>query len=90
MNRIAKRDGRGAGAPEGKRLVRTFTATRQDLEMLETVARYHGFSKSGTITSLIRREFWRLFPAGTRGIRPERGARVVLTGAASRGRGHGG
>ncbi|HZN03768.1 MAG TPA: hypothetical protein VFD06_09315 [Candidatus Polarisedimenticolia bacterium] len=72
-----------AGAAAGKRRVRTFTATRQDLEMLETVARYHGFSKSGTITSLIRREFWRLFPAGTRGIRPERGARVL-------GRGYGG
>lgn len=66
----------------GKRRVRTFTATRQDLEMLETVARYHGFSKSGTITSLIRREFWRLFPAGTRGIRPERGARVTGRGYA--------
>ena len=51
--------------------------------MLATVARYHGFSKSATITSLVRREFWRLFPAGTGGIRPERGARVL-------GRGHAG
>jgi hypothetical protein len=45
--------------------------------MLETIARYHGFSKSATITSLIKKEFWRVFPAGTRDIRPERGARVV-------------
>jgi hypothetical protein len=57
--------------------IRSFTATARDLEMLEAVARYHGFSKSGTITSLIRKEFWRLFPAGTAGIRPDRGARVV-------------
>ena len=59
------------------KIIRTFTATEADLEMLETIARYHGFSKSATITSLIKKEFWRLFPAGTRGIRPERGARVV-------------
>jgi hypothetical protein len=83
MKRISKRTAKTSGAAEGKRRVRTFTATRQDLEMLETVARYHGFSKSGTITSLIRREFWRLFPAGTGSIRPERGARVL-------GRGHAG
>ncbi len=60
--------------------IRTFTATAQDLVMLETVARYHGFSKSATITSLIKKEFWRLFPAGTRGVRPDRGARVVDRG----------
>jgi len=84
MNRTRTRNADGAaGGGAGKRRVRTFTATRQDLEMLETVARYHGFSKSATIMSLVRREFWRLFPAGTRGIRPERGARVV-------GRGHAG
>lgn len=63
--------------------MRSFTATDLDLDMLATVARYHGFSKSGTITSLVRREFWRLFPAGTGRIRPERGARVT-------GRGYGG
>jgi hypothetical protein len=44
--------------------------------MLESIARYHGFSKSGMITSLIRKEFWRLFPGGTGPIRPDRGARV--------------
>ncbi len=57
--------------------VRTFTATDQELDMLEVIARYHGFSKSATITSLIKKEFWRLVPAGNRSIRPERGARVV-------------
>jgi len=66
-----------------RKTVRTFTATRRDLLMLESIARYHGFSKSGTITSLIRKEFWRLFPGGTGPIRPDRGARVS-------GRNHGG
>jgi hypothetical protein len=61
--------------------IRTYTATEQDLEMLDIIARYHGFSKSGTITSLIKKEFWRLFPGGTAGIRPERGARVVARSA---------
>ncbi len=61
--------------------IRTYTATELDLTMLETIARYHGFSKSATITSLIKREFWRVFPAGTRDIRPEQGARVVEHGA---------
>ena len=72
---------RGGGTPgrDGaatRKIVRSFTATRQDLEMLESIARYHGFSKSGTITSLVRKEFWRLFPAGTGAVRPDRGARV--------------
>jgi len=57
--------------------IRTYTATEQDLDMLDTIARYHGFSKSATITSLIKKEFWRVFPGGTARIRPERGARVV-------------
>jgi hypothetical protein len=57
--------------------IRSFTATEQDLEMLQAVARYHGFSKSATITSLIKKEFWRVFPRGNRSVRPDRGARVV-------------
>jgi hypothetical protein len=61
----------------GHKKIRTYTATDQDLEMLTTLARYHGFSKSATITSLIKKEFWRIFPGGTRAIRPEKGARVV-------------
>ncbi|MFQ5876829.1 MAG: hypothetical protein ACE5JH_03910 [Acidobacteriota bacterium] len=57
--------------------IRTFTATDQELDMLQAIARYHGFSKSATITSLIKKEFWRVFPAGNRSVRPDRGARVV-------------
>lgn len=56
--------------------VRTFSATTRDLLMLEAVARYHGLNKSATIASLVRREFWRVFPAGTDKIRPDRGAKV--------------
>jgi hypothetical protein len=73
---VERRKTAGRGE-EGRKIVRTFTATRQDLEMLEAVARYHGFSKSGTIMSLLRKEFWRIFPAGTTLVKPERGARVL-------------
>jgi len=59
-----------------KTKVRTFSATARDLTMLEAVARYHGLNKSATIASLVRREFWRIFPAGTDRIRPDRGAKV--------------
>jgi hypothetical protein len=66
------------GDPEKaeKKTVRSFTATERELEMLETLARYHGFSKSATITSLIKKEFWRVFPAGTETIQPTPGARI--------------
>ena len=59
-----------------KTKVRTFSATARDLAMLEAVARYHGLNKSATIASLLRREFWRIFPGGTDRIRPDRGAKV--------------
>ena len=68
-----------------KKIVRTFTATEQELRMLETLAQYHGFSKSGTITNLIKKEFWRVFPAGTEGVAPEPGARIRGETAASPG-----
>ena len=55
---------------------RTFSATPRDLAMLEAVAKYHGLNKSATIASLVRREFWRIFPGGTDKIRPDRGAKV--------------
>jgi len=74
---VGQRGGGRRQAGDERKTVRTFTATRQDLSMLEAIARYHGFSKSGTITSLIRKEFWRVFPAGTEAIRPDRGARVM-------------
>ncbi len=56
--------------------VRSFSATDQDVAMLDAVASYHGLTKSGAIVGLVRREFWRLFPAGTGSIRPALGARV--------------
>ena len=59
-----------------KTKVRTFSAMPRDLTMLEAVARYHGLNKSATIASLVRREFWRIFPGGTNKIRPDRGAKV--------------
>ena len=59
-----------------KTKVRTSSATVRDLAMLEAVARYHGLNKSATIASLVRREFWRIFPGGTDRIRPDRGAKV--------------
>lgn len=65
------------GRAMSNRKIRTYTATNQELEMLEVIAGYHGFSKSATITSLIKKEFWRVFPAGNRSIRPDQGARVV-------------
>ena len=59
-----------------KTKVRTFSATARDLTMLEAVASYHGLNKSATIASLVRREFWRVFPAGTDKVKPDRGAKV--------------
>jgi hypothetical protein len=56
--------------------VRTFSASDQDVKMLEAVAHYHGLNKSATIVSLVKKEFWRIFPAGNDRIKPDRGARV--------------
>ena len=66
-------------AKEGaaRRVLRSFTATPREVEMLQAIAGYHGFSKSATLTSLIRKEFWRIFPRGTRGIRPDPGAKIA-------------
>jgi hypothetical protein len=60
-----------------RKVLRSFTATRREVGMLEAIASYHGFSKSATLTSLIKKEFWRIFPRGTKGIRPDPGARIV-------------
>jgi hypothetical protein len=62
--------------PSPKAKISTFSAPPRDLLMLEAVARYHGLNKSATIASLVRREFWRIFPGGTDKIRPDRGAKV--------------
>jgi hypothetical protein len=69
--------GKGAKEGAGRKLLRSFTATHREIEMLEAIAAYHGFSKSGTITNLVKKEFWRVFPRGTKGIRPDPGARIV-------------
>lgn len=70
---------RGAEGREGapRKVLRSFTATRREVEMLEAIAAYHSFSKSATLTSLIKKEFWRIFPRGTKSIRPDPGARIV-------------
>ncbi len=59
-----------------KKRVRTYSGSDRDAQMLQTVADYHGFSKSGTITNLIRKEFWRVFPKGTGNIKPDPHAHV--------------
>ena len=59
------------------KIVRSFTATQQEIEMLEAVAQYHGFSKSSTITNLLKKEFWRIFPGGTEAVQPQPGARIA-------------
>ena len=56
--------------------VRTFSASDRDMAMLEAVAQYHGLNKSATLASLVRKEFWRIFPAGTESVRPTSGAKV--------------
>ena len=59
------------------KVVRSFTASEQEIEMLEAVAQYHGFSKSSTITNLLKKEFWRIFPGGTEAVQPQPGARIA-------------
>jgi hypothetical protein len=59
-----------------KTKVRTYSATDRDVAMLEAIARYHGLNKSAMIASLLRKEFWRIFPAGTDKIKTDRGAKV--------------
>ena len=54
-----------------KKKVRTFSATDLEIQMLDALAGYHGFSKSAAITNLIKKEFWRVFPSGTAAIRPD-------------------
>ena len=59
-----------------KKKVRTFSANDQEIAMLEALAAYHGFSKSAMLTSLVKKEFWRVFPAGTEQVRADVNARV--------------
>ena len=62
-----------------KKKVRTFSANDQEVAMLEALAAYHGFSKSAMLTSLVKKEFWRVFPAGTEQVRTDANARVTET-----------
>ena len=59
-----------------KKKVRTFSANDTEIDMLNTLAKYHGFSKSATITNLIKKEFWRVYPSGTAKVRPDEHAWV--------------
>jgi hypothetical protein len=67
----------GGGTKAERKVIRTFTASPHEIRMLEAVAHYHGFSKSATITSLVKKEFWRVFPQGTGDVRPDPGARIL-------------
>ena len=48
-----------------RKKVRTYSANDREIAMLDSLAKYHGFSKSGMITNLVKKEFWRVFPTGT-------------------------
>ena len=59
-----------------ERSVRSRSASDRDVQMLQIVADYQGFSKSATITNLIRKEFWPVFPSGTANIKPDPHGRI--------------
>ena len=59
-----------------RKKVRTFSATNMEIQMLDALAGYHGFSKSAMITSLVKKEFWRVFPAGTKEVQADEDAWV--------------
>ena len=65
-----------------KKKVRTFSANDQEIHMLDALAAYHGFSKSAMLTSLVKKEFWRVFPSGTAIVKPDQHARVTPHGPA--------
>ena len=56
-----------------KKKVRTYSATDEEVQMLEALAKYHVLSKSGTLTGLVKKEFWRIWPKGTKKIKPMQG-----------------
>ncbi len=64
-----------------KKKVRTYSANDREVDMLNALATYHGFSKSGTITNLIKKEFWRVYPSGTDSIKPDPNAWVRNSGS---------
>ncbi len=54
-----------------RKKVRSFSASDIDQQMLDELASYHGFSKSAMLTSLVKKEFWRVFPSGTKSIQAD-------------------
>ena len=57
--------------------IRTFSASDEEIAMLKAIAQYHRQNKSATIAGLIKKEFWRVFPAGNDAIHPDGQARVL-------------
>ncbi len=51
-----------------RKKVRSFSASDLEQQMLDALATYHCFSKSAVLTSLVKKEFWRVFPSGTGSI----------------------
>jgi len=70
-----------------KAKIRTFSALDEIIEMLDSVARYHQLKRSGTITALIKKEFWRIFPQGTLKVPTLQGAKIERL-SKPRGRNH--
>ena len=52
-----------------KKKVRTYSATDVETKMLEALIHYHLTTKSGLLTGMIKKEFWRVFPRGTMEIK---------------------
>lgn len=59
-----------------KAKIHTFSASDQIINMLEAVAQYHQLKKSATISALIKKEFWRIFPRGTSKVQLLQGVRT--------------
>lgn len=57
-----------------RKKVRTYSANDLEVEMLNTLSNYHGFSKSAMITSLVKKEFWRVYPSGNETIKADASA----------------
>lgn len=60
-----------------KSKVHTFSATDEVMKMLDVVSQYHQLTKSASITALIKKEFWRIFPKGTKSIKLMRGVKKL-------------
>ena len=63
-----------------KKKICSYSASNLEQQMLHAVAEYHSFSKSAMLTSLVKKEFWRIFPSGTVGIPADERAFVARQG----------